>query len=191
MRETKPMTTGFARACEWGSLIGAFLGSTGSLYLSLGMGLNACPLCFYQRTFVFGILGVLAMSSLAGSRIPRGLSCLLITPLALGGLGTAVFHVRLELKGTLECPDGILALGTAPQQSLAVFTVLSLLAVAGACASLEAGGRRKTLAGIALGILLALGCVLSAPPLPPAKVRPSKAEGYELKGCEPAPARAP
>ncbi|QDV35571.1 disulfide bond formation protein B [Tautonia plasticadhaerens] len=30
----------------------------GSLYLSVGLGLKACPLCLYERTFVMGVLGV-------------------------------------------------------------------------------------------------------------------------------------
>ena len=35
------------------ALIAAAISVAGSLYLSLGMGLIACPLCFYQRTFAF------------------------------------------------------------------------------------------------------------------------------------------
>jgi disulfide bond formation protein DsbB len=35
------------------------VGTVGSLYLSLGMGLKACPLCFYQRTFMMSTAAVL------------------------------------------------------------------------------------------------------------------------------------
>ena len=44
----------------------------GSLYLSLGLGLIACPLCFYQRTFAFAVLGVLILGRIHPSpRIER------------------------------------------------------------------------------------------------------------------------
>jgi hypothetical protein len=36
----------------------AAVGVGGSLYLSLGLGLRACPLCFYQRSFVMATLAV-------------------------------------------------------------------------------------------------------------------------------------
>jgi hypothetical protein len=35
----------------WLALVAALVVSAGSLWLSLGMNLVACPLCFYQRTF--------------------------------------------------------------------------------------------------------------------------------------------
>ena len=38
----------------WAPLLVALLAVTGSLWLSIGMKLKACPLCFYQRTFVMG-----------------------------------------------------------------------------------------------------------------------------------------
>jgi disulfide bond formation protein DsbB len=66
----------------------------GSLYLSLEMNLKACTLCFYQRAFAFGLVGVLASGILAfreyGARV-----CLLALPLAVAGLGVAGFHVWL------------------------------------------------------------------------------------------------
>ena len=37
----------------------------GSLWLSLGMGLQACPLCFYQRSFAMGTAAILLMALLA------------------------------------------------------------------------------------------------------------------------------
>ena len=39
--------------------------AAGSLYLSLDMQLKACTLCFYQRAFAFGLVGVLASGVLA------------------------------------------------------------------------------------------------------------------------------
>ena len=37
------------------------IGSLGSIYLSVGMGLKACPLCFYQHLFIFSVAAVLGV----------------------------------------------------------------------------------------------------------------------------------
>src|SRR5712692_3215320 len=114
----------------WLALLAATVAVAGSLWLSLGMGLIACPLCFYQRTFAMSAFGVLAVGLLGSER--RGLLCLLALPLAIGGLAVAGWHVSLEVRGKLECPSGILALGTAPQQSLAAFVFLTVPLLLGA-----------------------------------------------------------
>ncbi len=62
--------------CAWLAMALALAGTLGSLALSWGLGLKACPLCFYQRTFVmaaFAILGV----GLFVERTRPGLICLL------------------------------------------------------------------------------------------------------------------
>src|SRR5437868_5534791 len=102
---------------SWAALLVALVALAGSLYLSLGMGLKACPLCFYQRTFVMGLVGVLGMGLLTKTG-PSGRLGLLALPLAAAGLGVALFHVYLELAGRLECPQGLFGWGTAPKQSL-------------------------------------------------------------------------
>jgi hypothetical protein len=101
----------------------------------------------------------------------------------------AAFHVSLELTGKLECPRGLLGLGTAPQQSLVMFAILIIvLAVA-----VIQGRRRDEASGLAcavglvLGALFAVGSILSAPPLPPA---PDKAYSEPLTICRP-PFRTP
>src|SRR2546423_866078 len=77
----------------------------GSLYLSIGLKLEACPLCFYQRTFVLSVLGVLSVGLMAGMNRAVPLS-LLVLPLASAALALAGFHVNLERVGKLECPAG-------------------------------------------------------------------------------------
>src|SRR5262245_39174749 len=72
----------------------------GTLYLSIGMQLKACPLCLYQRTFVMGVVGVLFVGILSGG---RKLS-LLALPMAVAGLALAGFHTYLEATEVLECP---------------------------------------------------------------------------------------
>ena len=67
------------------ALVLAIAGTIGSLFLSLFMGLKACPLCFYQRTFIMAA-AVLAISLIV-DRGRAATRCLLILPLAIGGLG--------------------------------------------------------------------------------------------------------
>lgn len=111
------------------SLVLSIVGTVGSLYLSLG--LKACPLCFYQRTFIMATAAVLGI----GFVVDRGRSallCLLVLPLALAGLGVAAFHEYLVVFDVLECPKALFGLGTAPAQSLAAFAALTVSVLAGA-----------------------------------------------------------
>lgn len=142
----------------------------GSLWLSMGMGLKACPLCIYQRTFVMGAFAALAMGLLTKSR-----ANVYALPMAMAAVGVTGFHEYLELTGKLECPPGIAALGSAPQQALFIQAIL-LVAVA-------VGVRRSHLltAGL-LGLVLAAACVLSAPPMP---VSPDKPYDNPLDICRP------
>src|SRR5438045_1145032 len=103
----------------------AVAGTMGSLFLTLGMGLKACPLCFYQRTFIMAAAAVLGIGLIV-DRARAATHCLLILPLAIGGLGVAAFHQYLVITDVLECPKAILGLGTAPAQSLVVFVALSV-----------------------------------------------------------------
>ncbi len=159
-------------ALAWLIFVLALATTSGSLWLSVGMKLKACPLCFYQRTFAMAILGVLGMGLLAGRRHLPALP-LLGLPLAVAGCGVAAFHVYLELNGTLECPAGVLGIGTAPQQSLAAFVLLLLLVVLAAAQAHKHGAHAGlSLAGLLLGALLAVGAVASSPPLPAAPAKP-------------------
>jgi len=161
----------------------AVLALAGSLWLSVGMGLKACPLCFYQRTFVMGVVAVLGIGFLTGQRY-RGVLNVLALPLVIAGVGVAGFHVNLELTGKLECPSGIMGIGTAPQQSLVVLVVLLVLVAVGIVRSWMAGEQLLLAAGAApiLGLLLAWGAVVSSPPMPPT---PTKAYETPLEICRP------
>jgi hypothetical protein len=167
----------------WAPLLAALVALAGSLWLSVGMRLKACPLCFYQRTFVMGVVAILGIGLLTGAR-HRGVLNLLALPLAVAGLTVAVFHVYLEITGKLECPDGILGLGTAPKQSLAALTVLLILIVVGVARSGSTGEPQggASVAAVVVGMLLAGGAVVSAPPMPPS---PTKAYEIPLDICRP------
>ncbi len=154
-------------------LLVALVALAGSLWLSMGMKLKACPFCFYQRTFVMSVVAVLAIGLLAGPR-QRAVLNVLALPLVVGALGVAVFHVYLELTGKLECPAGLLGVGTAPQQSLTILILLLLVVAVGVIQSRTAGEAHPAAAGaaIVLGLLLAWGAVASSPPMPAAPKQP-------------------
>ena len=142
----------------------------GSVWLSMGMGLKACPLCIYQRTFVMGAFAALAMGLLTKSR-----ANVYALPMAIAAVSVAAFHEYLELTAKLECPLGIAGIGSAPQQALVIQAIL-LVAVA-------VGARRSHLMSAALlGLLLAAACVLSAPPMP---VSPDKPYDKPIDICRP------
>lgn len=158
-----------ASTWAWVALLVALVGLAGSLLLSLAMNLNACPLCFYQRTFMMSLVAVLGIGLFFGAARPGQLA-LLALPLATAGLGIALFHVSLEVSGKLECPQGLLGWGTAPMQSLALFTVLfALLLADGLWGVSMAATHWAALSGaVILGALLAVGSCTSNPPMPPA-----------------------
>jgi disulfide bond formation protein DsbB len=84
----------------------AVVASSGSVYLSVGLGLKACPLCFYQRTFAITAALVLAMLLwLDGARSRR--AAVVALSLAVSGFAVAAFHVYLVQTGKLECPPAI------------------------------------------------------------------------------------
>jgi disulfide bond formation protein DsbB len=93
------------------------------------MGLKACPLCLYERTFMMALASVLFFGWLRSKAAKPDFVILLCLPLVIGGLGVAAFHVYLELANVLECPTGVFGLGTAPQQSLGAYIVVTSLLV--------------------------------------------------------------
>jgi disulfide bond formation protein DsbB len=157
-------------ALVWLPLLVAVTALAGSLWLSLGMKLKACPLCFYQRTFVMGVVAVLGVGLLTGPR-HRGVLNLLALPLTVAGFGVALFHVYLEVTGKLECPAGLLGVGTAPQQSLAVLTLLLALVAVGSVrgGGVDGSNGAAAVVGVVLGVALAVAAVTSAPPPAPPK----------------------
>jgi disulfide bond formation protein DsbB len=163
----------------------------GSLYLSLEMNLKACTLCFYQRAFACGLVGVLCTGVLV-FRDQGAKLCLVALPLAIGGLGVAGFHAWLGLtewprageNWYLACPAGIEGYGTAPQQSLAAFAAIAAVLLFGALGEVSASGRNgfALVLAIALGIGAAAGSLLANPKMADPKPLP----GGPLETCVPA-----
>lgn len=181
------------------ALIAALVASLGSLALSLdlpvtisdqqinlGRNLKACPLCFYQRTFAFGALGVLLIGLMTRAR-RTGAVGVMALPLAIGGVAVAGFHVYLEYTGVLECPKGLQEIGTAPQQSLAALGVLTLLLLIDSLRNTSGGsfGVPTILLALILGGAFAYGCKISSPPFPKAPDKPYDAEKQPLDTCRP------
>lgn len=168
----------------WTALLVAVLTSVGSLMLSLGEAKVACPLCFYQRSFAFGLVAVLAVG-LSGRDAVGPRVALLALPLAVGGLGVAAFHVSLEVREKLECPPGLFDVLTAPKQSLAAFGVLSLLLLVEAVRGLTSGsvGAARLIAALLLGGAIAWGSTAANPP--PLPVPPEPYKDVVPKTCRP------
>jgi disulfide bond formation protein DsbB len=143
----------------------------GSLFLSLGMGLKACPLCFYQRAFALSVAAVLTVALVGRLRESVGLLAL---PLATAGLGVASFHVWLEANGRLECPPGIAGLGSAPQQSLAAFVLLFALLLGGVRRNRDGRplGLWDGVAALVVGCVAAVASCVANPPLPSPPAKP-------------------
>jgi disulfide bond formation protein DsbB len=131
----------------WSYAFGAFLltavATLGSLFFSEIMKLPPCSLCWYQRIFMFPLAIVLLRGLLPyDPRVAR-----YALPLALGGLGFAVWHTLLYIgvlpEAAAPCTQGVPC--TQPTFTLAgvlSIPVLSLLAFAGVAGLLFIQRRR-------------------------------------------------
>ena len=183
MEPTSSTAAASVRIWELLALTVSIVALAGSLYLSMGMNLKACPLCLYERTFMMGLVGVLLVGIARSRDAKPGFSVLLNLPLAVAGLCVAAFHVFLELTEVLECPAGLFGLGSAPQQSMAAFLIVTALAGIALARSSKGAGRIITILGVvALGMLFAGAAIRSAPPLPQP---PSEPYTTPLDGCRP------
>jgi disulfide bond formation protein DsbB len=160
-----PSGAGTASSLAWVTLGVALVAAAGGLALSLALGLKPCALCFYQRSFALALVAVLAVG-LVTRGVRTEVLTLLALPLAGAGLGVAAFHVSLELRGKLECPAGFFGLGTAPQQSLAIFAIASVLLLVDVLRGLRAGAVGPTgllLALVLTGAMVWAACVSNPP----------------------------
>lgn len=159
-------------ALTWIALLVAIAGLFGTIWLSLGMKLIPCPLCYYQRTFLMGAFAVLAAGRLTPARHSPFVG-LLALPLAAGGLCVAARHVYLESMGLLECPPGWLTselgldriyVGSAPQQSLALLAVLFVVLAADVLTRRRELGLCALLGAVAVGGALGASAIVTVSP---------------------------
>ncbi|WP_338727795.1 disulfide bond formation protein B [Haladaptatus sp. DJG-WS-42] len=107
----------------------ATIATLGSLYLSLGLGLIPCELCWYQRILMYPLVVILGVSTLE-SRVE---AFKMVLPLSVLGLGVAAYHSYIQLVPdfTAGCSFGPGATGcTSVQFKVAVFTVPNLSLIA-------------------------------------------------------------
>ena len=142
---------------QWAATLVALAALAGSLYLSIGLGLKACQLCYYQRTFVMGVVAIL-VAGLFIKDLRPSIATLLALPLAVAGLAVAGYHEFLVQTGALECPHGVLGFGTAPEQSLIVLVLLTVLLIVD---QLRQHALTAIFASVVLGALLAFSGIMS------------------------------
>jgi len=159
-RNPLPERTAARSLAIWAALLVAVAAASGSLWLTLGMNLKACPLCLYQRCFILGALAILALGMGLRGLDSSALGVLALIP-AFAGFSVGLFHNYLEQTKVLECPNGIAGYGTAPQQAFAAEALLLL-------PLLIASVRRviPTFTALLLGSGIATALILSGPPLP-------------------------
>lgn len=158
------------------ALFVSVIGVVGSLYLSLQLGLKACPLCFYQRAFMMAVAAILGLG-LSMPAVPTAALAPLALASTIAGSGIAAFHTYLDATGVLECPAGISGTLTAPQESLAVYALLLVLLL---CDLFNQ--RRYVMQGIGailLGVIFTITCIQATPPSP----APAGPYTIPLDGC--------
>jgi len=116
----------------------AGIGTAGSLYFSLGLGLVPCELCWYQRILLYPLVIVLGVATLED----RPGVARTVLPLSLLGLGVATYHVVLQVQpsvgGTCSVGGGCSSilypmldgLLTIPRLSLIAFVLVTALTTA-------------------------------------------------------------
>lgn len=110
----------------------ALVATAGSLYLSVGMGLVPCELCWYQRTLMYPLVVVFGVALV--ERRPGVYRTVL--PLSALGTGLAAYHSWLQVAAAGRCTFGgcaavqLRVVGlTVPNLSLVAF--LAVTATAG------------------------------------------------------------
>ncbi|GCF14373.1 putative disulfide formation protein [Haloarcula mannanilytica] len=112
----------------------AAVATAGSLYLSLGLGLTPCRLCWYQRILMYPLVVVLGIAAVENR--PGVVRTAL--PLAVPGTAIAAYHSWLQVSqttcgiGAISCAQvqyRVLGL-TVPNLSLMAFLLVTGLVVA-------------------------------------------------------------
>ena len=92
----------------WLALAASFIGSALSLYYSEILGLPPCPLCWWQRVFLYPQTILFALALWKRERLMADYSM----ALSVFGLGTALYHHALQVlpSGSLPCPaEGVIS----------------------------------------------------------------------------------
>jgi disulfide bond formation protein DsbB len=82
----------------------AIVATGGSLYLSLGLGLIPCRLCWYQRILMYPLVVVLGVAAYEG----RSGVAMTVLPLSVLGTAIAAYHSYIQIapSGGAQCTVG-------------------------------------------------------------------------------------
>jgi len=81
----------------------ALVATAGSLYLSLGLGLVPCELCWYQRILMYPLVVVFGVALVEH----RATVYRTVLPLSVSGAAVAAYHSWLQVAGSgLQCGVG-------------------------------------------------------------------------------------
>lgn len=116
------------------TLIIATIATLGSLYYSEILGLNPCPLCWYQRIFMYPLVFISATAIITKAKNAKAF----ILPLSITGALIAIYHYLLQAFAIpIACGPGAVtcdviyfaAYGyiTIPLMAFTAFTLITLL----------------------------------------------------------------
>lgn len=110
----------------------ATVATVGSLYLSVGMGLVPCDLCWYQRILMYPLVLVLGIGIFRGDSVRS-----YVLPFSVGGLLVAAYHIYLQRTPattgacTSEVPCEVVLYEfygfSIPEMSLTAFAIITVL----------------------------------------------------------------
>ncbi|WP_135663237.1 disulfide bond formation protein B [Halorhabdus rudnickae] len=93
-RSTRSLLLDRQRSLLAGATFVAIVATAGSLYLSLGLGLVPCRLCWYQRILMYPLVVVLGVATFGNRRrIYRT-----VLPLSVLGIGIAAYHSLIQVS---------------------------------------------------------------------------------------------
>lgn len=84
------------------ALLVAIVATSGSLYLSIGLGLTPCHLCWWQRIFMYPLVLILGVSRIY--RVDK--VTFYVLPMSILGLGVSLYHSYLQLTSDALCGTG-------------------------------------------------------------------------------------
>jgi len=130
--ETGFVRTWFPRALLVAAMLIATVATAGSLYLSLGLGLIPCELCWYQRILMYPLVIVIGTALVEG----RETVYRTVIPLAMVGTAIAAYHSYIQIyPSASSCTVGCSAVQytvfglTIPNLSLLAFVSVLLVMV--------------------------------------------------------------
>lgn len=125
---TSPLGAELRASGAWLAALVASVATAGSLWLSEGVGLEPCTLCWWQRGAMYPLVALLPALALTGSRALR----VGVRLLAAAGLATSLWHVAVQHVPALSSATSC---SSATPCSAALVQVFGFLTIPGMAAS--------------------------------------------------------